>query len=193
MRSPILAGYAAVLSVCSSLLSGCDHQPQNRASNSTLERVLSTKTIRIGYLPVPPAFIKDPNTGDYSGIFYEVLVQAAKNLELKLDFVEEVGWGTMVESLRGNRIDLVCAPIWPNAQRAKVSDFTNPLYFTQVRAWVRDGDHSFDGNLARANSDNVIIATIDGEMSASIAHFDFPNAKESSLPQTSDVSQLFLA
>jgi polar amino acid transport system substrate-binding protein len=155
--------------------------------------VISTKTIRVGYLPVPPAFIKDPNSGKYSGIFYDVLEQAAKNLELKLDFVEEVGWGTMVESLRANRIDLVCAPIWPNAQRAKVADFVNPLYFTQVRAWAREGDHAFDGNLAAANSQNVVIATIDGEMSSSIARFDFPKARESSLPQTADVSQLFLA
>jgi len=56
---------------------------------------------------------------------------SCEEFELKIEYVEEVGWGTMIESLQTKRIDIVCAPIWPNAQRAKVADFVEPLYYTQ--------------------------------------------------------------
>jgi ABC-type amino acid transport substrate-binding protein len=42
------------------------------------------------------------------------------------------------------------------------------------------------------NSDRVRISTIDGETGDLIARTQFPNAKRVSLPQTADISQLFL-
>ena len=45
---------------------------------------------------------------------------------------------------------------------------------------------------SKINSPDVRIATIDGETGDLIARTQFPNAKRVSLPQLTDISQLFL-
>ena len=48
------------------------------------------------------------------------------------------------------------------------------------------------GNIIKANSENITISVLDGEMSDIIARSDFPEAKTNSLTQLSEVSQLLL-
>jgi polar amino acid transport system substrate-binding protein len=162
------------------------------AKPSAYDRVLQSKTLRVAYISYPPSFIKDPKTGEYSGIFYEVLQEMAKRMELKVEFVEETAWGTMIESVNSGRADIVCTGLWPNATRGKFADFTDPVYFSPIKAYVKTGNSSFDGKLAAINSRDVAIAAIDGEMSSIIARADFPNATVHALPQTTDVAQMLL-
>jgi polar amino acid transport system substrate-binding protein len=173
-------------------LGSCQRSSGVAAGEAAFNRVMSSSEIRVGYISYPPSFIKDPNTGAYSGIFNEVLQQAAKNLELKVNYAEEVGWGTMVEAVASGRVDLVCTGIWPTAGRARRAEFTTPLYFSPVRAYVRVGDNRFDKNLSTVNNSAIKIAMIDGEMSSIIAQSDFPRATPDSLPQSADISQLLL-
>jgi ABC-type amino acid transport substrate-binding protein len=145
-----------------------------------------------GYVPYPPGLIKDPNTGKISGVFADAIAEAASNLGLKVEWVEEVGWGSMIEGLNANRYDLICSPVWANSTRAKVADFTVPLFFSGIDAYVRANDTRFSGSLGSVNASSVRISTIDGEMSAIIASHQFPSAQTISLPQTADDSQLLL-
>lgn len=165
---------------------------QSRAGDDAYSRIMQTGRIRVGYISYPPSFIKDPNTGAYSGIFNEVLQQAAASLELKVDYTEELGWATMVEAVSSGRVDLVCTGIWPTAGRARRAEFTAPIYFSSIRAYSRKDDNRFDGNLTLANRSGIRIATIDGEMTSIIARSDFPSATGSSLPQNTDISQVLL-
>lgn len=159
---------------------------------SAYDRVLQSKTIRVAYISYPPSFIKDPKTGEYSGIFYEVLQEMAKRMELKVEFVEETAWGTMIESVNSGRADVVCTGIWPNATRGKFVDFTDPVYFSPIKAYVKAGNNDFDGKLDNIDSKKVTIAAIDGEMTSIIAKADFPNATVHALPQTTDIAQMLL-
>jgi ABC-type amino acid transport substrate-binding protein len=156
------------------------------------DRILASGVIRCGYVPYPPGLIKDPNTGKVSGVFADAIMEAAANLGLKVDWTEEVGWGSMIEGLNTDRYDLICSPVWANSSRAKVADFTTPLFYSGINAYVRSNDTRFSEALKVVNSQDVKIATIDGEMSAIIANNVFPNARTLSLPQTSDDSQLLL-
>lgn len=177
------------------LLISCNDKSQAPASakqNTAYDRVLETKTLRVAYISYPPSFIKDAKTGAYSGIFHEVLKEMADRMELKVEYVEETAWGTMIESVKSGRVDLVCTGIWPNATRGKLVDFTDPIYFSPIRPYVRAGDTRFDGNLAAINAPNVKIATIDGEMSSIIAKADFGKATAHALPQTTEIAQLLL-
>jgi len=162
------------------------------AEKSTAEKVIASGIIRCGYVPYPPGLIKDPTTGQISGMFPEILEEAAKNLGLKVEWTEEVGWGTMVEGLKTNRYDMVCQPVWPLAGRAKVADFSEPIYYSAVEAYVRADDSRLDGNLAALNNSQFRIATTDGELAEVIAQKDYPNAKRVGLPQLTDFSQLLL-
>lgn len=154
------------------------------------DRVLASGVIRVGYVIYPPGLIKDPNTKQITGIFAEVLEEAAKNLGLKVEWTEEVGWGTMIEGLRANRYDMIGSPVWPLAQRARVADFTVPVYYGGLAAFVRADDHRFDGNLAALNSPEVRIATLDGEVTDTVARYDFPLAKPVSAPQSTEIATL---
>lgn len=177
------------------LFAGCDDKSQPSGTpkrNTAYDRILQTKRLRVAYISYPPSFIKDAKTGAYSGIFHEVLDEMAKRMELQVEYVEETAWGTMIESVRSGRVDLVCTGIWPNATRGKLVDFTDPVYFSPIRAYVKAGDGRFDGNLASINNPNVRIATIDGEMSSIISRADFGNAKTHQLAQTTEIAQLLL-
>jgi len=123
---------------------------------------------------------------------HDTLEEMAKRLELKTDYVEETTWATMIEAVRSGRVDLVCTGLWPNAARGKLVDFTDPVYFSPIKAYVKADNRSFDGRLSAINSKTVKIAAIDGEMSSIIARTDFPEASTQSLPQTTDIAQLLL-
>ncbi|NOZ46915.1 MAG: amino acid ABC transporter substrate-binding protein [Chlorobi bacterium] len=163
-----------------------------KQSKSTYQKILESGKIRVGYISYPPSFIKDPNTGKFSGIFHEVLQEIGKKLQLKIEYTEEVGWGSMIEAINSGRVDLICTGVWPTTERGKHVDFTKPLYYSTVRAYVRLNDNRFDGNLTKINNPDIRISSIDGEMTSIIAKFDFPKAKGVSLTQMNDVSQVLL-
>jgi polar amino acid transport system substrate-binding protein len=175
------------------MLAGC---PERSATATTQDRaykrVIETKTLRVAYISYPPSFIKDANTGAYSGIMHEVLQEMAKRMDLKVDYAEETAWGTMIEAVNGGRVDLVCTGLWPNATRGKFVDFTAAVYFSPIKAYVKAGNTAFDGKLSAINSKGVKIATIDGEMTSIISKADFPEATADSHPQTTDIAQMLL-
>lgn len=183
-----------VIVVLITSLIGCSKLDElaSPTKSTVYDRVLKTSEIKVGYISYPPSFIKDPNTGELSGIFYEVIEAVAKNMDIKLKYTEEVSWGTMIEALNTGRVDIVVTGIWPTSARGKKADFTIPIYYSVVKAYTRAENSSFDGNIKKIDSSDITISTIDGEMTSIIASSDFPNAKTASLAQTSDISQVLL-
>lgn len=159
---------------------------------SLYDRVMQSGKIRCAYVLYSTFSIKDPNTGKLSGLGTDALELVAKNLGLKIEYTEEVGWGTMIEGLQQGRYDIVNCPVWTNSNRARLVDFSDPLCFSPIFAYVKAGDKRFVDNLKAINSDKIKIATIDGGTVEVIARSDFPKARKESLPQLSDVSQMLL-
>lgn len=179
-----LVALALAIASCNRTDSGTGGKP------GAYDRVLQTKTLRVAYISYPPSFIKDANTGNYSGIMHEVLQEIAKRMELKVEYVEETAWGTMIEAVNSGRVDIVCTGLWPNATRGKLVDFTDPVYFSPIKTYVKAGNTTFDGKLSAINSKSVKIAAIDGEMTSIIAKADYPDATVQSYPQTTDIGQM---
>jgi polar amino acid transport system substrate-binding protein len=142
--------------------------------------------IRVGYFPHPSEdLIKDPNTGKLSGIFHDAIEQMGQDLGCKIDWVQEVTFATMIEGLNTGKYDIVPV-VWPNAQRAKSVDFTIPIYYSAMGAYVRTDDDRFD-NVRALNDPSMTIVDIDGEAGAYVAKTQFPSAKTYSLPQGSEI------
>ena len=173
---------------------GCRNtSPTGQGTKGTVySRVIESGKIRCAYVIYPPGLIKDPNSGKISGVAAETIEEAGKNLGLQVEWAEEVGWGSMIEGLETDRYDLVVSGIWPNASRAKLVDFSTPLYYSGIGIYVRQNENRFDETLKGLNEQGIKISTIDGEMSDIIARNQFPSAQRVSLPQTADVSQLLL-
>ena len=122
--------FLGIIFALSVFLFSCNNQQSQKIENvkTVYERVLDSKTIRVGYVSYPPGLIKDPNTGEFSGIFYEVMQKIGNNLDLKVEYVEEVTWQTLVEAVKSNKVDIIGSPVWPTAERGKFADFTIPIY-----------------------------------------------------------------
>ena len=149
---------------------------------SVYDRVVKTGTIRASYASYPPYCIKDPNTGKLTGMLVEVIEEAAKRLNLKVAWVEEVGWGAIFEGLNSDRHDIFGAGIWRNASRGKVGDFTRPLLFNAIKVYGRPDETRFK-SLESINEDSVKISTLDGAIEDVIAKSDYPKANRVSVSQ----------
>lgn len=136
--------------------------------------------------------MKDPNSKKLSGIFVEALDEAARNLNLSIDWTEEVGYGSMVEGLKTNRYDLVPTGVWPNANRGRYADFSLPLFYSGILVYVRSDDKRFDKDLTSLNTKSVTISTIDGTVQDLMARKSYPKAQVLSHPEMSEASQILL-
>lgn len=186
------AGIAALVSVAVVSLRPHTAGTTAVAAVPAFDRILQRGNIRAGYISNPPSCIIDPNTKQVSGIVADAMQTIAASAGLRLEWVEEVGFGSMVEGLRAGRYDVVPCAIWPTAARAREADFTDPLFYSAVGAYVRADDHRFDDKLAAINSPNVRIATVDGELAETIARTQFPKAQTVGLPQLSDITTMLL-
>ena len=103
-------------------------QAQPAASgNSTIDRIKSSKTLRIAALPgEAPYFNKDIATGAWSGMCIEMAKDIAKVFDAKVEYTEST-YGNSVLDLQANKVDLAFA-LNPTPLRALVIDFTHPFY-----------------------------------------------------------------
>lgn len=154
------------------------------------DRVLRTGTIRCGYALWSPAISKDPNTGAMQGLVPAITEAVGKKLELKIEWAEETGWGTIVEGLATGRYDMICTGLFINAPRARRIDFSTPFFYSPLLVAVRVDEKRLAKN-ADLNSESFTIAILEGEASSIVARQSFPEARTVTLPQSAEFSQLY--
>lgn len=185
--------YASIALAMCFMIAGCAGTSNKEGAVETAkQRILRTGHIRCSYLVYSSYFRKDPNSGELSGIFHDLMEEVGKRSTLKIDWVEEVGYANIFPGLEANRCDVFCGGLWANASRAKSASFTVPIFYSAITTWCRASDHRFDKDLSLIDSPKVTIATIDGAMEDLIAKTDFPKAKRESLPELSPFVQNFL-
>lgn len=166
-------------------------QSQKTASDAktqtVYDRVIQSKTIHCGWVNYPPATYKDLNTGQMRGIFVDAMENVGRQLDLKIDWSFETTWASFYEDMRVGKFDVACTAAWMLSPGELLSgEFTTPLYYSQIGAWVRKGDTRFDNNLAAANSPDVTITGVDGSYAQQLALKKFPNAKNLSAPANAE-------
>jgi ABC-type amino acid transport substrate-binding protein len=161
-------------------------------AQSVYNKVITSGVITACYLEYPPAIIKDPNTGKLSGIFYDALNKAASNMGLKVSWSVEEGWADLIPSLNAGKCDIIGSPAWSNSARAAGAEFSVPLYYSAINAYVRTDDNNFNGNPFIANDTQYTVMDEDGETSQVIVGQMFPKAKEVTVPQNADLSLMLL-
>ncbi len=160
--------------------------------HDAFSHVTQTRTLRCGYFPFAPNLVVDPATGKKSGIFFDLIEEVGKRLDLKVEWKEEVGYGVIAEGFRTGRYDLFCNTVWPIPTRAKEAVFTVPLYYSPVGIFVRHDDRRFDNNYRGLNAPEFTLAVRDGDISDSISRTLLPKAKTVSVPELSGIDQPLL-
>jgi ABC-type amino acid transport substrate-binding protein len=183
----IIIGIIAVIA----LVVGFSAMKQNK-SLSVADKVIDRGEVRIGYIVYPPLLYKDEATGKLSGVSYDLVEAAATKLNLKTNWVEEVGWGSAIEGLKTKRYDILGTQMWPNSARAREAVFSNAPFNSVIYPYVKTGDARFNDNLAKLNSNQYTISAVDGEMATFIAAQDYPNAKLNALPQLTSYAEVLL-
>lgn len=165
---------------------------QAAEKESAYERVMRTGVTKCGYVVWPPLFNKDPNTGVFSGIFYDYMNAAAASLNLKAEWAAEVTPANYIEEIKAGRIDALCSGDWAPASRAPYLEFTTPIFYIAIVLFTREGETRFDGKKDAINSENVKISVIDGEVSDLVTRKEFPKAQTLALPQSSDPTMMLM-
>ncbi|MGE4351193.1 MAG: substrate-binding periplasmic protein [Bdellovibrionales bacterium] len=161
-------------------------------ADRAMERVMRTGTIRCGYASAAPLVIIDPSTKALSGIGHDLIEAMGKALNLKVEWTEEIGWGTFPAALENGRIDAFCVGAWPSAARARQIAQTEPFSYQPYYAYVRVDDARFDGHAEAMNDPAVRLSVMDGDTSQIIARSDFPKAQTVSLTEMANPSEMLL-
>ena len=168
--------------------------PAFAEKESSYERVMRTGEIRCGYAMSPPNLEKDPNTGELYGLEKDIWEELSKELDLKIKWVEEAGWGNYIEGLKTGRYDIFCNQAFPTPGRVKNTTMALPVTYQLIYGYVRIDDTRFDdGDFSKVNSEDVTVPGIDGDVTENMVRSKFPNAKLDLLPQTASVADMFLS
>jgi polar amino acid transport system substrate-binding protein len=149
------------------------------AEAQVMDRIVSDKKVKIGFIPSPPSTIKDPKTGDLSGFYIDAVRLIFKTANIEPVFVETT-WGNFVTGLQSGQFDLSIAGTFATVPRAAAVEFTKPVSYLGYSAVVKKGETRFH-DIADFNRPDIKIAVIQGGASVEYAKENFPKAQLSTL------------
>jgi ABC-type amino acid transport substrate-binding protein len=155
-------------------------------AETAFERVARTRTLRCAYISWSASyFMKDPNTGVFQGVGYDLAEALADNLKLTFEWTEEVGLGTMYEGL-GTRYDAICTPVFQDGSGGTHALFTTAAYYAPLYGYARADDTRFNLNdphvMEKLNAPDVTVVDAEGSNATIIHDIRYPNAKTLFLP-----------
>ncbi|MCB1559291.1 MAG: amino acid ABC transporter substrate-binding protein [Alphaproteobacteria bacterium] len=160
---------------------------------SAFDRIMRTGVIRCGYYVFPPIMNRDANTGELSGISFEILNRLGKKSDIKIEWAEEVTFGNWVPAMQTKRFDVVCTPMWPDLPQAKAVAFTNSLFYSAKYVVVQENDNRFSSNtkLSDLNNENYTFVVQEGNMTLNTTRNVVPKAKLHILAAGADGADYF--
>lgn len=105
---------------------------------STWQHIKQTGELRIGVAQGEPWYFKNPSTGEWDGIGYNIGKELANDLGVKLVTVETT-WGNAIAALQTGQIDTMLV-LDPTEERKKAVDFPEqPFFWYAQGVLIRDG------------------------------------------------------
>jgi len=101
---------------------GRRHCRAQTASGSVMDRIMSEKKFKIGYIPSPPSIIKDPASGEIRGFSVDAMRYVCSALKVEPVLVETT-WANFVSGLNSNQFDSA-SPHLATIVRAGAVQFT---------------------------------------------------------------------
>jgi ABC-type amino acid transport substrate-binding protein len=145
-----------------------------------------------GWAVYPPFLMKDPNTGKFSGIFYDLTQKISDEIGIPVEWTVESSFGTAPTDLAYKKFDVFCSDLWADPKRGRSAAFSIPVFYAPILAYVRTDDTRFDGKTLSdlVQDPQLKAAVVDGEFSDIIRKSMFPVAQVLAEPQNTSVSQL---
>ncbi len=112
------------------------------AEARSLEEILDSKILKVGVVPYDVDIIKDPNSGEYKGVFVEAIRFVCEELKVECQF-QEYTWQSFVGAIQAGQIDLSIATTYATIPRATAVLFSDPIYDLGYKAVARKDDNRF--------------------------------------------------
>lgn len=157
---------------------------------SAFDRVMKTGTLRCGFVPWPPGFGIDVNTGAAKGPTKELFESIIELAGWEAEFVE-VALGNAAMDLNTGRIDAMCADGPWTISAVRFVDYTSWALYSPIFVYVRADDSRFS-SYKDLNVDGVTLVGIDGDISSDLAALRFPKATLRTLINLTDPAMMML-
>ena len=160
---------------CMDQLKSLGFQSSQTKEEDTFKTIKKEGVLRVGYILAAPWCIRDQRTGEMSGTFVEAINEIARQMEVKVEFIE-ADFSTFIAGLQSRKYDLSIAPTFATIPRAKSVAYTVPLMAAGNSAIIRKGDDRFK-TLQDIDRKGVIVAVTQGEQGHEYAKINFKNAE----------------
>ena len=176
-----LAAAAGAAALTLSMLSG-----NASAQESVLDKVKQTGTLKVCFAQGQPDNYKNPKTGEWTGVFVDLVHQLADWMKVEIEPVE-VQWNVAVLSLNRGDCDLFGSSLVYNAPRAMQINYIRPMWAKGMNAVIpKENPKGFESP-ADLDSADVTLAVIVGSREHETAKRLFPEAKLLALQTNVDV------
>jgi ABC-type amino acid transport substrate-binding protein len=156
------------------------------AQESALTKVKREGTLKVCFAQGTPDNYKDPKTGEWVGVFVDLVNELATWMKVKVEKVE-VQWDVAVLALKRGDCDLFGASLIYNAPRAAEINYIRPFWAKGMNAVISKQNPKKFKTPDDLNSDKVTLAVIVGSREHETAKRLFPNAKILALKVNADI------
>jgi ABC-type amino acid transport substrate-binding protein len=186
----MIAVIALIVAIVGLFLPRMDDRPSVGTTKSTLQRIMATQALRVGYEGYPPYTMKDPATGQLTGFSVDLAEYIAREAGWKVEWIQ-TSPDTKIPDLQAGKFDVMTEPIFRTIPRATRVSFSRPYaYFGDAAGIVRKGDTRFKV-IEDLNKSGVTIVVRQGYTDQTYAADNLPAATLRAL-KVDDASQLFL-
>lgn len=155
------------------MLPGLAQAQKTNPQGSALERILKTKSLRVGLALLAPMAMLDKNN-ELIGLEVDVARRLANDLGVRLELVQ-TPTSDLMNGLNTDRYDLIISGYAITPERALYVNFTNPYYFTRILL-VASKQAAPGKALTAFNSPGMTLGTLAGHSEIQIAGQHFPLA-----------------
>ncbi len=131
------------------------------AAAKDMQDIAKAGVLRVGVVPYPPDVIKDPQSGEYKGVFVDAIKHVCERIKVECAF-QEFSWGTFVAGLQARQVDLSIATSYATMPRAMVVNFSRPIYYLGYKAVARRENAGRFKSIEDLNNPNVSVAVCQG-------------------------------
>jgi polar amino acid transport system substrate-binding protein len=153
----------ALASVTALILVGFLAAGPARAQEKLWEKVQSEGVLKVGAAVAAPHAIRDPKTGQWSGVAIDVMKKLADTLEVKLQ-VEDTTWDNIIAGMQAGKWDIAVA-LNRTPRRAIAINYSAPYWFYQISLVYNKNDKKVDPSwksLADFDKKGITIAVMSG-------------------------------
>jgi len=143
---------------------------------SVLAKVKKGETLNVGFAQTPAWFYKDPKTGELQGIYKDLVDLLAKDLEMKVNFVE-VTFANATVGLRKGDYQVFGSSLVYTVPRGLVCCYIGPLWSKGSLAIVHKDDASKFKTISDLNRPEVTFSVNAGSSEEQRMPLLFPKAK----------------